>query len=66
MARKPVKVTVCLVAHAGFGEEAAGLCAFFLLYCGKLGHSLCPSLPQAAASQKAVVGALRNASLVRS
>lgn len=32
MAQKPVKVTVCLVAHAGFDEEAAGLCASFLLY----------------------------------
>lgn len=32
MAQKPVKVTVCLVAHAGFDKEAAGLCASFLLY----------------------------------
>ena len=32
MAQKSVKVTVCLVAHAGFDEEVAGLCAFFLLY----------------------------------
>lgn len=45
------------------------LCLFPTLLshcCGRLGHSLCPSLPKAAASQKPVVGALRSASVVRS